>query len=171
MMIKILLAGGTIDKHYNESNGELHFIDSYIAEMLTLGRNHSEIEIQQLMLKDSLEMDDNDRQIILEASKVSDQDKILITHGTDTMVETARILAKPKLGKTVVLLGAMVPYVFKHSDAMFNLGFGLAAVQTLAHGVYIAMNGQIFEWDSVRKNKELGCFEKVVNISETGKNM
>ena len=169
MTIKLLLTGGTIDKHYNESNGELHFVDSYISEILKLGRNHSEINIQQIMFKDSLEMDDNDRQIILKTCQQAPENKILITHGTDTMVETARVLAEPKLNKTVVLLGAMVPYVFKHTDATFNLGFALAAVQTLPHGVYITMNGQIFEWDSVRKNKELGVFETITD--STSRNM
>jgi len=160
MSIKLLLTGGTIDKHYNESNGELDFVDSHISDILELGRNRTEVTIQKLMLKDSLEMDDNDRQIVLNACKQSSDNKILITHGTDTMVETATVLAKEKLGKTIVLLGAMVPYVFKHSDAVFNLGFALAAVQTMPPSVYIAMNGQIFEWDNVRKNKSLGIFEK-----------
>ena len=160
MSIKLLLTGGTIDKHYNESNGELDFVDSHITDILKLGRNHAELDIQQLMLKDSLEMDDNDRLIILNACKKTTQDKVLITHGTDTMVETAQLVAKAKLEKTIVLLGAMVPFVFKHSDASFNLGFALAAVQTLSHGVYIAMNGQIFESNAVRKNKALGVFEK-----------
>ena len=161
MSIKLLLTGGTIDKHYNESNGELDFTETHIPELLALGRNQSEIEIEQLMLKDSLDMDDTDRQIILKACEKTTQNQILLTHGTDTMVETAMMLAEPKLDKTVVLLGAMVPFVFKHSDAMFNLGFALAAVQTLSQGVYIAMNGQIFEWDCVRKNRELGVFERI----------
>ena len=160
MSIKLLLTGGTIDKHYNESNGELDFVDSHISDIFKLGRNHAKLDIQQLMLKDSLEMDDNDRLIILNACKKITQDKVLITHGTDTMVATAQLVAKEKLEKTIVLLGAMVPFVFKHSDASFNLGFALAAVQTLSHGVYIAMNGQIFESTAVRKNKALGLFEK-----------
>jgi len=160
MGIKLLLTGGTIDKHYNESNGELDFVDSHISVILKLGRNHAKLDIQQLMLKDSLEMDDNDRLTILNACKKTTQDKVLITHGTDTMVETAQLVAKAKLEKTIVLLGAMVPFVFKHSDASFNLGFALAAVQTLSHGVYIAMNGQIFDANAVRKNKALGLFEK-----------
>lgn len=160
MGVELLLTGGTIDKHYNESNGELDFVESHILDILELGRNHAVIEPQKLMFKDSLEMDDTDRQIILTACQQSTQDKILITHGTDTMVETAHVLATDKIQKTIVLTGAMVPYVFKHSDAVFNLGFALAAVQTLAHGVYIAMNGQVFEWNKVRKNKSLGVFEK-----------
>lgn len=158
MSIKLILTGGTIDKHYNESNGELDFVDSYISEILEQGRNLSQIDIQQIMLKDSLEMDDADRKIISDACQQCSQKQILITHGTDTMVETASVIAAEKTGKTIVLLGAMVPYVFKHTDAVFNLGFALAAVQSLPANVYIAMNGQIFEWNAVRKNKELGVF-------------
>jgi len=163
MSIKILLTGGTIDKHYNESNGELNFVDSYMAELLELGRNYSDIVLEQLMLKDSLEMTDADRQIILEACKQSTQNKILITHGTDTMVETAgvlSVLATEASNQTIVLVGAMVPYVFKHSDAMFNIGFALGALQTLPAGVYVAMNGKVFNWDAVVKNREAGAFEE-----------
>jgi len=159
MTIKLLLTGGTIDKHYNESNGELDFAETHLPEILKLGRNQSEIVIEQLMLKDSLDMTDADRNVILEACQKSKQSKILITHGTDTMVETARVLGDEKLGKTIVLVGAMVPYVFKHSDALFNVGFALAAVQVLSEGVYVAMNGKIFNYDEVMKNKEKGQFE------------
>jgi len=159
-MIKILLTGGTIDKHYNESNGELDFVNSHIPEILNSGRNRCDVELQQLMLKDSLDMDETDRQKIVEACIRSEEDKVLITHGTDTMVETAKILAEQGLEKTIVLVGAMVPYVFKDSDAVFNMGFALASVQTLPSGVYIAMNGMFFNWNEVIKNKELGIFEK-----------
>ncbi len=158
--ITILLTGGTIDKYYNESNGELGFVDTHIPELLKLGRNLADIEVVPVMLKDSRELDDNDRQQILTASRHSARDKVVITHGTDTMVATAEVLAKDTLSKTIVLLGAMVPFVFKHSDAMFNMGFALAAVQTLPHGVYIAMNGKIFNWDEVVKNIEKGQFEE-----------
>ena len=159
MSIKLLLTGGTIDKHYNESNGELDFVGTHIPELLELGRNCSDVSLQQVMLKDSLQMDDADRQAILEACTQASDDKILITHGTDTMVETAAVLGANRLDKTIVLVGAMVPYVFKHSDAMFNIGFALAAVQTLSKGVYIAMNGQVFDYQQVLKNKEKGVFE------------
>ncbi len=162
MTIKLLLTGGTIDKSYNESNGELDFTESHISEMLKLGRNLADIEIQQLMLKDSLEMDDEDRRVIASACEKSKQNKIVITHGTDTMVDTAKVLGdldKNGLGKTIVLVGAMVPYVFKYSDAHFNLGFSLAAVQCLPIGVYVTMNGKVFDYDSVVKNKNKGCFE------------
>ncbi|MEE9326681.1 MAG: asparaginase domain-containing protein [Cocleimonas sp.] len=160
MLIKLLLTGGTIDKSYNESNGELDFSETHISKILNIGRNRTAIKIEQVMLKDSLDMDDGDRELIVSACKNTSQNKILITHGTDTMVETAKLIAKQKIAKTVVLTGAMIPFVFKHTDAVFNLGFALASVQTLPHGVYIAMNGQVFEWDKVTKNLNLGQFEK-----------
>ncbi len=159
MSIKLLLTGGTIDKHYNQSNGELHFTETHLKELLKLGRNSASIEIEQLMLKDSLDMTDADRRSILKACHNATQDKILITHGTDTMVETAHMLGKEQLNKTIVLVGAMIPYVFKDTDAVFNFGFALGAVQTSAHGVYVAMNGMIFDYDNVIKNRELGIFQ------------
>lgn len=159
MTIKLILTGGTIDKSYNESNGELKFTNTHIPELLELGRNRADINTEQLMLKDSLQMNDADRQKILDACIKTVEDQIIITHGTDTMVETAKVLGDQKLDKTIVIVGAMVPFVFKHSDALFNVGFALASVQTLSHGVYIAMNGKIFNWDSVVKNKEKGIFE------------
>ncbi len=159
MTIKILLTGGTIDKHYNESNGELDFTETHIPQLLNLGRNRTEIEIEQALFKDSLEMTDADRQIILEACRKSPQDKILITHGTDTIVETATVLGNEALDKTIVLVGAMIPFVFKHTDAVFNIGFGLGAVQCLPQGIYVAMNGKVFNWDAVVKNREEGIFE------------
>jgi L-asparaginase len=159
MSIKLLLTGGTIDKSYNESNGELYFTDSHIAEMLELGRNRAEINIQQVLFKDSLQMDDADRRKILQACRHATEGRVLITHGTDTMVETAKTLAAANMDKTIVLTGAMVPFVFKHSDAMFNLGFALGALNNLSEGVYIAMNGKVFDWDKVAKNLDLGEFE------------
>ncbi len=160
MGIKLLLTGGTIDKHYNESNGELNFSKTYMPALLELGRNRSDIEVEQAMLLDSLDMTDNDRQKILEVCQSTKQDKILITHGTDTIVETATVLGNENLSKTIVLVGAMIPYVFKHSDAVFNMGFALGAVQCLPHGVYVAMNGKVFNWDKVVKNREIGVFEE-----------
>ncbi len=161
MSIKLLLTGGTIDKAYNESNGELHFVDTHIPEILQQGRNRSEIEIEQLMLKDSLEMTEADRHLIAAACSDSKQDKILITHGTDTIVATAKSLAALNIDKTIVLVGAMVPYVFKHSDAVFNIGVALGALQALQPSVYLAMNGKIFHWDNVVKNKQLGEFQEL----------
>jgi L-asparaginase len=161
MSIKLILTGGTIDKHYNESNGALDFKETHLPDLLKLGRNRSEIEIDQTMLKDSLEMTDFDRQTILKVCNASQQSKIMITHGTDTIVETAAVLGKEKINKTIVLVGAMIPFVFKHSDAVFNMGFALGAVQCLPHGVYVAMNGKVFDWDAVVKNRELGVFEAI----------
>ena len=159
MRIKLLLTGGTIDKHYNESNGALDFKETHIPDLLKLGRNRSDIEIEQIMLKDSLEMTDLDRQEILEACKASQQSKIIITHGTDTIVETATVLGEENIDKTIVLVGAMIPFVFKHSDAVFNMGFALGVVQCLPQGVYVAMNGKVFDWNAVIKNRDLGVFE------------
>ncbi|GAA0406503.1 asparaginase domain-containing protein [Cocleimonas flava] len=160
MSIKLLLTGGTIDKTYNESNGELHFVETHIPEILELGRNRSDIDIQQLLLKDSLDMTASDRQSIADACTNAKQDQILITHGTDTIVDSGKSIAALGLeNKTIVLIGAMIPYVFKHSDAVFNLGFALGALQALQPGVYITMNGKIFNWDNVIKNREIGEFQ------------
>ncbi len=162
MSIKLILTGGTIDKQYDESNGELYFSKTHLPELLSLGRNRSELEVEQAMFLDSLEMTDQDRQTILKACKKSQQDKILITHGTDTIVKTATLLGEAKLNKTIVLVGAMIPFVFKHSDAVFNMGFALGAVQCLPYGVYVAMNGKVFNWDAVVKNRDLGVFETII---------
>lgn len=159
MTIKLFLTGGTIDKEYNELNGELGFAETHIDSMLEQARCHVELSIQQLMLMDSLQMKDQHRQEILAACKNTSKDKIIITHGTDTMVETAETLAGQIHNKTIVLLGAMIPYIFKESDALFNLGCAVSAVQCLDFGVYITMNGKIFTWDKVRKNREVGRFE------------
>jgi len=158
MTIKLILTGGTIDKHYNELNGELGFQDTHIEQMLKQARNQAAVNIQQVMLKDSLEMTDQDRQIILEACLNSQEQQIIITHGTDTMVETAQVLASQCKDKTIVLLGAMIPYELKNSDALFNLGGAFIAVQTLQNGIYITMNGMVFDWDKVRKNRNIGIF-------------
>ena len=159
MTIKLLITGGTIDKQYDELNGELIFTQSGVEDMLAQGRAKLDISPETVMLKDSLDMDDNDRQQILEACLACDESQIVITHGTDTMVETSQVLAAKIKDKTIVLLGAMVPYQFKQSDALFNLGCAVAAVQTLENGVYITMNGVIFNYDEVIKNKELGEFQ------------
>ena len=159
MAIKLLITGGTIDKQYNELNGELIFTQSSVEDMLAQGRAKLDIAYETVMLKDSLDMDDNDRQRILTSCLTCDESKIVITHGTDTMVETSQVLAAGIKDKTIVLLGAMVPYRFKNSDALFNLGCAMAAVQTLVNGVYITMNGKIFNYDEVIKNRELGEFK------------
>lgn len=161
MEIKIFITGGTFDKEYNELTGELFFRDTHLSEMLNLGRCKVKVDIRTLMMIDSLNMTEADREIILENCKKEGGDKILITHGTDTMVETAKLLATSIKNKTVVLTGAMVPYKFGSSDGLFNLGAAFAFVQTLPVGVYIAMNGKIFTSDNVRKNKKTGEFEEV----------
>ncbi len=159
--IRILVTGGTFDKEYNELTGTLFFHDTHIAEMLRLGRCLLDVEVRTLMMIDSLEMTDDDRRIIAEHCRSARESRIVITHGTDTMIETAGHLAREIQGKTIVLTGAMVPYKFGSSDGLFNLGSALAFVQTLAAGVYIAMNGRVFPWDRARKNRTQGIFESV----------
>ena len=153
MKIKIFVTGGTFDKEYNELNGELFFKDTHLPEILSLGRSRIPVDIRTLMMIDSLQMTDTDRNNILQNCLQAPEKKIIITHGTDTMVETAQVLAKKITGKTIVLTGAMIPYKFGSSDGLFNLGSALSFVQTLPEGVYIAMNGRYFNWDNVRKNR------------------
>jgi len=161
MSIKLLITGGTIDKAYNLHNGELHFVDTHVPEMLGEGRCRADIELETLMLKDSLEMTDADRETIVEACKAAPQQRIVITHGTDTLTDTAGYLQRRVEGKVIVLLGAMVPWVFRHSDAAFNLGAAISAVQCLPPGVHVVMNGQLFAAGRVRKNREEGVFEAI----------
>jgi len=157
--IRLLVTGGTIDKHYNELNGELVFAETQLEKMLTQARCKADIKIETLMLKDSLEMNPNDRHVILTACQSCEESLVIITHGTDTMTLTAEYLASEISNKTVVLLGAMIPYAFKNSDALFNLGTAVAAVQCLANDIYITMNGKVFKWDQVEKNRSEGLFE------------
>ena len=159
--IRILVTGGTFDKEYNELNGELFFQSTHAGDMLRLGRCLLEVEIETLMMIDSLQMTDADRGHILERCRAVSEKRIVITHGTDTMAETAAVLGHGLTGKTVVLTGAMVPYIFSNSDAVFNLGCAVTAVQLLPHGVFITMNGRVFPWDRVRKNREQGVFEEL----------
>jgi len=161
MNIKIFVTGGTFDKEYNELEGTLFFKETHLPEMLKLARSKLKIDISTLMMIDSLDMTDADRKIILEKCKKTKEDKILITHGTDTMMETAKILASSIKNKTIVLTGAMVPYKFGSSDGLFNLGSSLAFVQTLPQGVYISMNGKYFRWDNLKKNKQTGMFGEI----------
>lgn len=161
MAIRILITGGTFDKEYDEINGRLYFRDTHMAEMLRLGRCRLKTEIRTVMMIDSLDMTDADRAAILDQCRRCPEDKIVITHGTDTMVETAHVLAAGVKDKTIVMTGAMVPYAFGSSDGLFNLGSALSFVQALPPGVYLAMNGMYFTWDNVRKNRELGVFEKI----------
>jgi len=161
MAVRIFITGGTFDKEYNELNGELFFKDSHLPEMLRLGRCKVNVDIRTLMMIDSLEMTDEDRELIARHCETCEENQIVITHGTDTMTDTAKILADKIRDKTIVLTGAMVPYKFGSSDGLFNLGSALAFVQTLAGGVYIAMNGKCFNWSNVRKNKQTGMFEEL----------
>src|ERR1017187_9818756 len=158
--IRIFVTGGTFDKEYNELNGELYFKDSHLPEMLKLGRSNLDLQVRTLMMIDSLHMTDDDRQIILQHCRNVPESRVVITHGTDTMVETAAVLARGIAGKTVVLTGAMIPYKFGSSDGLFNLGSALAFAQSLPPGVYVAMNGRYFPWNRVRKNRKTGVFEE-----------
>ncbi len=161
-MIRIFVTGGTFDKQYNELDGTLTFGDTHLPEMLRLGRCRLDVSIRTLMMIDSLDMTDADRALIVEQCRQTSDARIVITHGTDTMIETARALAAAAgaSGKTIVLTGAMVPYAFGSSDGLFNLGSALSFVQVLPPGVYIAMNGRCFPWNGVRKNREGGIFEE-----------
>lgn len=161
MAIRIFITGGTFDKEYNELNGQLFFKDTHLHDLLELGRNKTDVEIRTLMMVDSLEMTDEDRELIVHQCNNVEEDRIVITHGTDTMSDTAKILAKKIKGKTIILTGAMIPIKFGSSDGLFNLGSALAFAQTLPHGVYIAMNGRYFNADNVRKNKQTGIFEEL----------
>lgn len=161
MPIRIFVTGGTFDKEYNELNGKLFFKRTHLKEMLDLGRNRVRVKITTLMMIDSLEMTEQDRKKIALHCVQAEEDRIVITHGTDTMVETAKVLAKNVRNKTIVLTGAMVPYKFGSSDGLFNLGSALAFVQTLPPNVYLAMNGRYFLWNNCRKNKKTGIFEEL----------
>jgi L-asparaginase len=161
--IRIFVTGGTFDKEYNELDGSLFFRNTHLPEMLRLGRSGVEVAVDTLMMIDSLEMTAADRARIVEACERAAETRILITHGTDTMVETAAALARDgdNARKTIVLTGAMIPYAFGSSDGLFNLGSALSFVQALPAGVYIAMNGRCFDWNRVRKNRETGTFEAI----------
>jgi L-asparaginase len=162
-MIRILVTGGTFDKEYDELTGRLFFRETHVPEMLRLGRSRLEVTVETGMMMDSLDMDDAARQVIVGRCAAAPERNILVTHGTDTLVETARALAGARLdGKTIVLTGAMVPYAFGSSDGLFNLGSALSFAQVLPPGVYVAMNGQHFRWDGVRKNPATGVFEATV---------
>lgn len=161
MPIRIFVTGGTFDKEYNELKGTLFFKNTHLSEMLELGRCKAEVDIRVLMMIDSLEMKDAERQIILNNCRTCEMEQIVITHGTDTMEVTAQVLGQAVKDKTIVITGAMIPYKFGSSDGLFNLGSALAFVQSLPHGVYVAMNGRYFSWDNVRKNKQTGQFEEI----------
>ena len=153
--------GGTFDKEFNEINGELFFKETNLYELLELGRSQLDVKIETLMMIDSLKMSKNDRNYIVNKCKNEKTNRIIITHGTDTMVETAKILAENIKDKTIILTGAMIPIKFGSSDGLFNLGSALSFIQTLETGVYITMNGRYFSWNNVHKNKKLGVFERI----------
>ncbi len=159
MTVRLFVTGGTFDKEYDELRGTLDFRDTHVEEMLRRGRCGLDVAVDVLMMVDSLEMTDAQRSAIVAACGACVERHVVITHGTDTLVETARALAAGVRDKTVVLTGAMVPYAFGSSDGLFNLGSALSLVQTLPPGVYVAMNGKWFAWDRVRKNREIGVFE------------
>jgi len=160
MQIRVLVTGGTFDKEYDELTGRLYFRDTHVDEMLRRGRSRLDLAVETVMMIDSLDMDEQGRATIVSRCRDAAERAIIVTHGTDTMVETARALAGAGLaGKTIVLTGAMVPYAFGSSDGLFNLGSALSFVQVLPPGVYVAMNGRHFPWNAVRKNRETGVFE------------
>lgn len=161
MAIKVLITGGTFDKEYDEINGKLYFKDTHLPELLKLGRCNVEIQVRTLMMIDSLEMTDSDRDLIINHCRQCTEQRIVITHGTDTMAETAKVLGEANLQKTIVLTGALIPYKFGSSDGLFNLGASIAFVQSLPVGVYVVMNGRYFNWNNVRKNKASGFFEEI----------
>jgi L-asparaginase len=162
-VIRIFVTGGTFDKEYHELTGTLAFKETHLPEMLRLGRSRVDVAIETLMMIDSLDMTDADRALIVDRCRRAAETRILITHGTDTMVETAGALAAalPAGVKTIVLTGAMIPYAFGSSDGLFNLGSALSFVQVLPPGVYIAMNGRSFQADRVQKNRRTGIFESI----------
>ena len=159
MSIRILVTGGTFDKEYDELTGRLFFKDTHIHEMLKLGRCRVPVAVETVLLVDSLDMTDEDRARLAAACREAPEERIVVTHGTDTMVETAAVLAREATRKTIVLTGAMVPWAFGSSDGLFNLGSALSFVQVLPPGVYVAMNGRAFDWHDVRKDREKGTFE------------
>ena len=161
MSIRIFVTGGTFDKEYNEITGELFFKETHLPEMIARSRVTPKVEVTTLMMIDSLDMKQQERELIVNQCKAANEDKIIITHGTDTMAVTAAVLAGKVDRKTIILTGAMIPYKFGSSDGFFNLGCALAFVQTLPAGVYVSMNGRFFTWDNVRKNRQTGQFEEL----------
>lgn len=161
MSLRIIATGGTFDKHYDEIAGTLDFGASHLPQVISRARITAEVLLEELPLLDSLEMQDVDRQRILASCQGSTQQAIVIVHGTDTMQLTAQVLGQSLQDKTVVLTGAMIPYEIANSDALFNFGFACGVAQVLPPGVYVAMNGQIFAWNKVAKNRSAGVFEPI----------
>lgn len=160
--VRVFVTGGTFDKEYDERTGTLFFKDTHLRDMLKLARCRVPVEVRTLMMVDSLDMDEHDRDLIVAQCRKCEQQRIVITHGTDTMADTARVLGEAALeGRTIVLTGAMIPFAFGSSDGLFNLGAALAFAQSLPAGVYVAMNGRVFHWNNVRKNRDIGEFEEL----------
>jgi L-asparaginase len=158
MTLRILATGGTFDKHYDELAGKLGFADSHLPAIIARARITLPTQLEVVAMLDSLDMQEMDRNNVLAACQRASEPAIVIIHGTDTMRETAHVLGNANLNKTIILTGAMIPYEIANSDALFNLGFACGIAQTLSHGVYIAMNGQIFSWDNVKKDRSAGVF-------------
>lgn len=159
MTLRILATGGTFDKHYDPLTGALGFADSHLPQALARARLTLPVTLEVLPPLDSLDMQDADRQRVLTACRAAPEHAIVIIHGTDTLRETAAVLGQAQLQQTIVLTGAMIPYEIDGSDALFNLGFAIGVAQTLPAGVHVAMNGRVFDWKSVRKNRAAGVFE------------
>jgi len=162
-MIKIFITGGTFDKSYDYINGKLFFEKTHLPEMIKRSKCNLDIKVKTIVMKDSLDLSDEDVSKIVNTCKKEQSNNIIITHGTDTMTNTARLIAEQKLSnKTIILTGAMIPYAFgSSSDGFFNLGCALSFVQTLKPGVYITMQGEYFEWNKVKKNSKKGIFERI----------
>jgi L-asparaginase len=157
--LRIIVTGGTFDKRYDAIKGELTFKDTHLPAILEQARVTIPVAIEVNQLIDSLHMTDEHRGRVLEACRAAPEKSLVVIHGTDTMAETAQVVGRAAIAKTVVFTGAMIPYSVQGSDALFNLGFALAMAQALAHGAYIAMNGRVFPWDNVRKDRSGGVFE------------
>jgi L-asparaginase len=158
--IRVIVTGGTFDKEYDELSGRLYFKETHVPEMLRIGRSRIDARVETLLMIDSLEMTDAHRGLVVDRCRACDESRIVVTHGTDTMADTAQALHAAHTGKTIVLTGAMIPYTFGSSDGLFNLGSALSFAQVLPPGVYVAMNGRVFAGDHVRKNREAGVFEE-----------
>lgn len=156
---RIIVTGGTFDKHYDAIKGELTFKQTHLPAILEQARVTIPVAIEINQLIDSLHMTDEHRQGVLAACRAAPERSLVVVHGTDTMAETAQVVGRAKLGKTVVFTGAMIPYSVQGSDALFNLGFALAMAQALPHNAWVAMNGRVFTWDNVKKDKSGGVFE------------
>ena len=160
MTLRVIASGGTFDKHYDEIAGKLGFGASHLAEVIKRTRITVPVTLEELPLLDSLDMQDADRARILDSCSKAVEEGIIIIHGTDTMRETAELLGNAGLAKRIILTGAMIPYEIANSDALFNFGFACAAAQLLPAGVYVAMNGKVFGWDKVEKNRVAGVFQQ-----------